>query len=465
MKAAVNRDELRLTVFGTGYLGVVHAAGMAAAGFRVLGVDADAGLVAQLNAGRPAIHEPGLTGLVGQGLATGRLTFTTSYERAAAFGDLHFICVGTPQRRDGSADLSQVSGCLDRLAPLLARPCLVVGKSTVPVGTARRLAARLARQAPAGEGAELAWNPEFLREGHAVADTTRPDRVVAGVSSGRAEDLLRRVYAGQIAAGVPFVVTDLATAELVKLAANAFLATKISFINGMAAICESAGADASVLARALGYDPRIGAGSMRPGLGFGGGCLPKDTRSLARQAGEDLAGLLRHVDAINRHRRERMVDLAAQLAGVSLAGARVGLLGLAFKPGTDDIRDSPAMEVAADLAGQGAEVTAYDPAATERARRVLPGLRYAGSMIDAAKDADVLLLLTDWPEFSAADPDELGGVVARKVIADGRHALDPVRWRAAGWRYGALGSYPTRGADGGMRPARAAMRVVERPSR
>jgi UDPglucose 6-dehydrogenase len=434
---------LRLTVLGTGYLGLAHAACLADAGFSVLGVDTDDELVAELNAGRPPIHEPLLAGLVRQGLTSGRLSFTTSYQRAAAFGDVHFVCVGTPERAGARLDLAQVESCAGRLAPLLERPCLVAGKSTVPVGTARRLRALLAARAPAGAAAELAWNPEFLRESHAVADTQRPDRIVAGVGSARAEALLRRVYAGQIAAGVPFIVTDVATAELVKLAANAFLAAKISFINGMAGICEAAGADSAVLARALGADPRIGTESMRPGLGYGGGCLPKDTRALARQAAalgnQPAADLLCAVDAINQRRRLRMVELAAELAGGSLDGACVGVLGLAFKAGTDDIRDSPAMAVTAAVARRGAIVAAYDPAATARAARSLPAVRYARTAADAARGADVLLVLTDWPEFATADPAELGAVVARRAVADGRRVLDPARWRAAGWRYQALG--------------------------
>jgi UDPglucose 6-dehydrogenase len=436
-------DEPRLTVLGTGYLGLAHAACLADAGFRVLGVDTDNELIAALSDGRPAIHEPELAGMVRRGLSSGRLAFTTSYRRAAVFGDVHFICVGTPPCADGSADVSQVEACLDRLAPLLGRPGLVVGKSTVPAGTARRLAERLAACSPAGTGAELAWNPEFLREGHAVADTQHPDRIVAGVSSGHAEAVLRRVYAGQIAAGVPFVVTDVTTAELVKLAANAFLATKISFINGVAGICEATGADAAVLAGALGYDRRIGEAGMRPGLGFGGGCLPKDASALARQAAAlgagEMAGLLHQVGAINAQRRRRMVELAASLAGGALAGAAVGVLGLAFKPGTDDIRDSPALAVAAAVAEGGAIVTAYDPAATGRARLAFPGLRYAASAAEAARGADVLLVLTDWPEFADLDPAEVGSLVARRGVADGRHVLDPARWRAAGWRYAALG--------------------------
>jgi UDPglucose 6-dehydrogenase len=451
----------RLTVFGTGYLGTVHAACMAEAGFRVLGVDADPARIDALRAGRPGIHEPGLGAMLRRGLAEGRLAFTTSYAEAAAFGDVHFVCVGTPERAGGAggAELSQLEACLEALAPLLRRPCLVVGKSTVPPGTAARLARE---RLPAV--AELAWNPEFLREGHAVADTLRPDRIVAGVQSRRAEAVLRRVYAGQLKAGVPFVVTDLATAELVKLAANAFLATKISFINAMAEICEVAGGDAALLATALGYDPRIGGTGLRPGIGFGGGCLPKDTRIFGQMADElgvtGAASLLRMVDVINRQQRERMVELAAELAGGSLAGARVGVLGLAFKPGTDDVRDSPAMAVAAAIADMGATVTAFDPAAMDRARAQCPQLRYARSPAAAARGADVLLLLTEWPQFTSADPAELAAVVAQRNVADGRHALDQSRWQAAGWRYRALGQGgmggwvipPCGGVTGGFPP-------------
>ena len=430
----------RLTVFGTGYLGTVHAACMAEAGLPVLGVDFDPARIEALQAGRPGIHEPGLTAMLRSGLASGRLAFTTSYRRAAAFGDVHFLCVGTPQRADGSAgaDLSQLEGCLHALAPLLRRPCLIVGKSTVPVGTAARMA---------GAGlpgcAGLAWNPEFLREGHAVADTLRPDRIVAGVQSRHAEEILRQVYARQITSGVPFVATDLATAELVKLAANSFLATKISFINAMAEICEATGADAATLARAVGYDPRIGDTGMRPGLGFGGGCLPKDIRAFADQADElgviPAAGLLRLVDVINQRRRNRVIELAAELAGGTVAGARVAVLGLAFKPGTDDVRDSPALAVAVALHELGAVVTAFDPAAMDRARAQCPALGYAPSAVEAARNAEVLLVLTEWPQFTAADPAEFGAVVAKCNVLDGRHALERTRWQSAGWRYRALG--------------------------
>jgi len=434
----------RITVLGTGYLGATHAACLAELGFDVLGLDTNEAQVATLAAGRLPFHEPELQKLLEAGLRSGRLRFSTSYEDAAAFGDVHFVCVGTPQRPDSdAADLSHLMTCIDALAPLLERPCLVVGKSTVPVGTSEIVAERLAQVAPAGAAAEVAWNPEFLREGHAVADTLRPDRIVVGVRSAGAEAVLREVYAGPLAAGVPFLVTDLPTAELVKTSANAFLATKVSFINAIAEVCEASGADIVPLAQALALDERIGGRFLVPGLGFGGGCLPKDIRAFAaatRDLGVDsVSTLLGEVDAINLRRRARMVDLALEMAGGSLEGRVVGVLGCSFKPNSDDIRDSPALDVAGTVHGLGARVTVYDPAALDRARQVHPELEYADSMLAAAADADVLLLLTEWPEFVEADPEVVGKVVARRNIADGRGALDGDRWRGAGWRYRALG--------------------------
>jgi UDPglucose 6-dehydrogenase len=433
-----------VTVLGAGYLGATHAACMAELGCEVLAVDIDAARISELAAGRLPFHEPGLEALIHRGLRSGRLRFTTSFQEAADFADVHFCCVGTPQQAGSTgADLSQLFGCIEALAPLLDRPCLVVGKSTTPVGTAARLAERLAGLAPAGSGAELAWNPEFLREGHAVADTLRPERLVAGVRSAGAEAILREVYAEPLAAGVPFVVTDFATAELVKVAANAFLATKISFINAMAEVCETAGGNVAQLAEALAYDHRIGGAGMRPGLGFGGGCLPKDIRAFMTRADEIGAGeallFLREVDTINIRQRSRMVDLAQDLAGGSVRGRKIGILGLAFKPDSDDIRDSPALGVATALHSLGARVTAYDPAAMDKVRRLHPELDYADSVLAAAADAEVLLLLTEWPEFAQADPEIIGKAVARRNIADGRLALDPALWRGAGWTYRALG--------------------------
>jgi UDPglucose 6-dehydrogenase len=434
----------RITVLGTGYLGATHAACMAELGFEVLGMDIDAEKVAALSRGEIPFFEPGLAEMVTKHLGTGRLRFTESYEEVADFGEVHFLCVGTPQRKgEYAADLRYVDGVVEGLAPLLRRECLVVGKSTVPVGTAARLASRLAMLAPAGKAAELAWNPEFLREGFAVEDTLRPDRIVAGVASDRAEATLRAVYAPLLEAGVPFLATDFATAELVKASANAFLATKISFINAMAEVCESAGADVTQLANALSYDDRIGGRFLRAGLGFGGGCLPKDIRAFMARAGElgadQALTFLREVDAINMRRRARMVDLARDQCGGSFLGQRVAVLGAAFKPNSDDIRDSPALNVAAQIQLQGADVTVYDPKAMDNARKAFPGLSYADSTMEACHAADLVLHLTEWREFRDLDPVALGEVVSRRHIVDGRNVLDPAAWRAAGWAYRALG--------------------------
>ncbi|WP_182879741.1 UDP-glucose dehydrogenase family protein [Microbispora sp. H10949] len=432
----------RLTVLGTGYLGATHAACMAELGFEVLGLDVDESKIERLRRGELPIHEPGLEEVLRRNLDSGRLRFTTSYEEVAKFGDVHFVCVGTPQKKgERAADVSYLDAVVESLAPHLDRECLVVGKSTVPVGTAERLAAKLVRLAPAGTQAELAWNPEFLREGFAVQDTLKPDRIVLGVASERAEKILRDVYAplGE----VPIVVTDFPTAELVKSAANAFLATKISFINAMAEVCEAAGGDVTQLSAALSYDDRIGGRYLNPGLGFGGGCLPKDIRAFTARADELGAGhalaFLREVDEINLRRRARMVGLAAEALGGSFDGRRVAVLGAAFKPDSDDIRDSPALYVAVKIAEQGGLVTLYDPAALANARAAHPHLGYAGSALEAASGAEAVLLLTEWREFVALDPEDLGAVVAARSIVDGRNALDAETWRGAGWDYRALG--------------------------
>ncbi|MFI7638621.1 UDP-glucose dehydrogenase family protein [Nonomuraea sp. NPDC049400] len=432
----------RLTVIGTGYLGITHAACMADLGFEVLGLDIDEDKIGRLNQGELPIHEPGLEPVLRRGLESGRLRFTTSYEEVAAFGDVHFICVGTPQKRgEYAADVTYVDSAVETLAPLLDRECLIVGKSTVPVGTAERLADKLSRLAPAGAQAELAWNPEFLREGFAVEDTLRPDRIVLGVRTERAEKVLREVY--EPLGEVPFVVTDLATSELVKTAANAFLATKISFINAMAEVCEAAHADVKQLSEALSYDDRIGGRYLSAGLGFGGGCLPKDIRAFMARAGElgadQALTFLREVDAINMRRRARMVDLARELAGGSFHGCTVGVLGAAFKPNSDDIRDSPALDVAVTIGHQGGQVTMYDPIALANARKAHPELNYGESAVEAVRGAHVVLLLTEWQEFVELDPEELGAVVATRRIVDGRNALNAETWRSAGWHYRALG--------------------------
>jgi UDPglucose 6-dehydrogenase len=435
----------RLTVIGTGYLGATHAICMALLGFDVLGVDVVQEKVDRLNAGEVPFFEPGLPECLAKALDSGRLRFTTDYAQAAAFGDVHFVCVGTPQQTGSpAADLSHVDAAVSALAVHLDRRTLVVGKSTVPVGTAARLTELVQRLAPAGTDVELAWNPEFLREGYAVEDTMRPDRLVFGVESDWAQQQLRAAFAPILEAGTPLVVTDLATAELVKVAANSFLATKISYINAMAEVCETVGGDVNALAEALAHDPRIGGRFLKPGLGFGGGCLPKDIRAFAHRAGElgvgQAVAFLREVDAINIRRRERTVDLVRELAGGDLTGKRIAALGAAFKPNSDDIRDAPALDVARRLHDAGASVRVYDPEALDNARRAHPDLDYASDTFEAAEDADVVVLLTEWTEFREIDPEVLGSRVARRAIVDGRHALDPHAYRSAGWVYRALGT-------------------------
>jgi UDPglucose 6-dehydrogenase len=439
-----NRHARRLVVIGTGYLGAVHAAAMALLGHDVLGLDVDEAKVAALANKQPPFYEPGFAELLQKVVDMGRLRFTTSYAEAAAFGDVHFLCVGTPQSPDSdAADLSYVESAVHDLGIHLTRPTLVVGKSTVPVGTASRLAQILRELAPAGDAVDLAWNPEFLREGYAVEDSLHPDRLVFGVTSPPAEQTLRSVFEPIIEAGTPVVVTDLPTAELVKVAANSFLATKISFINAMAEVCEATGADVRALASALSYDNRIGGRFLHPGLGFGGGCLPKDIRAFAHRAQElgvgQAVSFLREVEAINQRRRARMVDLTVELVGGDLRGLRVASFGAAFKPNSDDVRDAPALDVACAVRRLGATVTVYDPAAIQNARRAHPELLYADSALEAARGADAVMLLTEWAEFREIDPRVLGAVVQHRRIVDGRDALDRDVWRAAGWEVRALG--------------------------
>ena len=435
---------LRLSVIGTGYLGATHAACMAELGFEVMGFDVDEAKIAALRDGRVPFFEPGLPELLSKQVESGRLTFTTDIREVAAFADMHFICVGTPQKKDSNAaDMRYVHAAVESLAPLLDRECLVVGKSTVPSGTAAALAERIAELAPGGDAVELAWNPEFLREGFAVKDTLRPERLVIGVRSEKAEKMLREVYAPLTDLEIPLIVTDFATAELVKVAANSFLATKISFINAMAEICETTGADVTQLAEALALDSRIGGRFLHAGLGFGGGCLPKDIRAFMSRADElgagDAVAFLREVDAINLRRRARMVDLAREQCDGDFTGRKVGVLGAAFKPNSDDIRDSPALWVADVIRQAGAEVTLFDPEAMPNAKKLYPDLAYADSAVAACAGADVVLHLTEWSEFREMDPGVLSDVVAARRIVDGRNALDPAKWRDAGWSYRALG--------------------------
>ena len=438
--------SLTISVIGTGYLGVVHAACMADLGHTVIAVDIDVAKVASLTRGVPPMFEPGLEELLAKVLPTGRLRFTTDYAQVSD-ADVHFVCVGTPQRKgENAADTSYVFAAAQSLAPHLHAESLVVGKSTVPVGTAARLRDHLQAWAPEGVQVRLAWNPEFLREGFAIVDTVAPNRFVYGVdgpSAGADVALLDEVYAGPLASGTPRLVSDFPTAELVKVAANAFLATKISFINAMAEVCEVVGADVVQLADAIGHDDRIGRKFLNAGVGFGGGCLPKDIRAFMARASElgadEALAFLREIDAINLRRRSRMVDLAREQCGGTLLGKRVAVLGAAFKPDSDDIRDSPALDVAQASRLEGAVVAVYDPKAMAAARRGFPDLEYADTVEDACTDADVVLHLTEWKEFRRIDPAKLAAIVAHPIIIDGRNALDPALWRSAGWTYRALG--------------------------
>lgn len=436
--------SLRLTVIGTGYLGATHAACMADVGFDVLGVDVDASKVDRLNAGEVPFFEPGLPEVLRRALDSGRLRFTTSYAEAAEHGDVHFICVGTPQRNgSNAADMAYVDASIGSLAEHLTRPTLVVGKSTVPVGTAARLAERLRAESPAGSDVHLAWNPEFLREGFAVQDTIHPDRLVVGVTDPADADTLRQVYARQIADDTPFLVTDLPTAELVKVSANAFLATKISFINAMAEVCEITGADVTALADAIGMDARIGRRFLNAGIGFGGGCLPKDIRAFMARAGEIGADralmFLREVDDINLRRRTRAVEVARDLARGRFAGRRITVLGAAFKPDSDDVRDSPALDIANAIYTQGGDVRVHDPRALANAQARFPNLTYISDLNVALQGADVVLLLTEWQEYRDLDPVALRDIVATPTILDGRNVLPLQEWRNAGWTIAALG--------------------------
>ncbi|WP_067530910.1 UDP-glucose dehydrogenase family protein [Nocardia crassostreae] len=435
----------RISVIGTGYLGATHAACMAELGHEVLGVDVDPRKLAELEKGRVPFYEPGLEEILTAQVESGRLRFTDSYAEAAHFANVHFVTVATPQRRgEFAADLGQVDTVVEQLAPRITGPALIIGKSTVPVGTAARLGAR-AREL-ACDTVEVACNPEFLREGHAVADTLRPDRMVLGIDRdrpGRAEEVTRAVYGPLLDDGVPLLVTDLETAELVKTAANSFLATKISFINAMAELCEASGADVTVLADAIGLDPRIGRSFLNAGIGFGGGCLPKDIRAFMARAGElgadQALTFLREVDSINMRRRTRMVELTRDTVGGSLIGTRAAVLGAAFKPDSDDVRDSPALNIAGQLQLQGATVTVFDPKAMDNARALFPTLGYAHTMIEACDGADVVLVLTEWAQFRELAPAMLDDVVRRRRILDGRNCLDPSQWRGAGWDYRGVG--------------------------
>ncbi|MFM8383821.1 MAG: UDP-glucose dehydrogenase family protein, partial [Actinomycetota bacterium] len=424
---------MKLSVIGTGYLGATHAAAMASLGFDVIGVDIDPKKIELLKVGKVPFFEPDLEELLIAEVNSGRLKFTTDFSEARDC-DVHFICVGTPQQQGSlAADMKYVDAALDAIAPHAKTGSLIVGKSTVPVGTAERLSKRLREL---GSKAELAWNPEFLREGFAVEDTLRPNRLVVGVTSDSAEEILKRAYKPLLDNNVPWIRADLPTAELVKVAANSFLATKISFINAMAEICEAAGGDVTVLAKAIGYDPRIGSRFLQAGIGFGGGCLPKDIRAFMARS-EELGAkqsleFLREIDSINLRARQRMIDLVRLDLGADLKGKRIAVLGAAFKPDSDDVRDSPALDIAAQVAAAGADVFVFDPKASSNAKLRFPSLNYSNSVEECLSGAEIVLHLTEWKDFRALYPIKVKSLVARPNIIDGRNALDKAAWESAG---------------------------------
>ena len=431
---------LKLSVIGTGYLGATHAACMASLGFDVIGFDTEASKIELLSKGKVPFYEPGLEELLSEQIKSGRLTFTNNVADLAD-ADVHFICVGTPQIKNGNAaDLTYVNSALEAIAKLVKPGGLVVGKSTVPVGTATKLRNRLLELNPK---ADLAWNPEFLREGFAVEDTLRPNRLVVGVVNDGAEQILKEVYATNLKDKTPWVRADLPTAELVKVAANSFLATKISFINAMAEICEAAGGDVTVLAKAIGYDPRIGSRFLQAGIGFGGGCLPKDIRAFMARAEElgasQAVEFLKEIDAINLRARQRVIELVRKDLSDDLQGKKVAILGAAFKPDSDDVRDSPALDIAAQIQAAGAVVTVHDPKAIANAQKRFPALNFADDVNATLKDAEIVLHLTEWKIYREIDPVKVKSIVKNPIIIDGRNALDRDLWQSAGWKFRALG--------------------------
>jgi len=431
---------LKLSVIGTGYLGATHAACMASLGFEVIGFDIEASKIDLLSKGKVPFYEPELEELLSEQIKSGRLTFTNNIADLAE-ADVHFICVGTPQVKNGNAaDLTYVNSALESIAKFVKPGGLVVGKSTVPVGTATKLRNRLLELNPK---ADLAWNPEFLREGFAVEDTLRPNRLVVGVVNDSAEQILKEVYANNLKEKTPWVRADLPTSELVKVAANSFLATKISFINAMAEICEAAGGDVTVLAKAIGYDPRIGSRFLQAGIGFGGGCLPKDIRAFMARAEElgasQAVEFLKEIDAINLRARQRIIELVRKDLADDLRGKKVAILGAAFKPDSDDVRDSPALDIAAQIQAAGAVVTVHDPKAIANAQKRFPALNFADDVNATLKDSEIVLHLTEWKIYREIDPVKVKSIVKNPIVIDGRNALDRDLWQSAGWKFRALG--------------------------
>ena len=441
---------MKVSVIGLGYLGATHAVAMAQLGHEVIGIEADPARLTALQSGKLPFYEPGLDAALQAALASGKLRFAAGHSADTADCDVHFLAVGTPQLPgSNAADTSYLFSAIDALAPVLRPSSVIAGKSTVPVGTAAALTERLASKVDFAP--RLVWNPEFLREGTALEDSLRPDRIVVGVPAGdaAAAEVIRSVYepilsgaTGSVPGATPFLVMDVATSELVKVAANSFLATKISFINAMAEISEAAGADAVQLAEAIGMDERIGNKFLRTGIGFGGGCLPKDIRAFMARAEELGVGsavdFLADVDAVNLRRRDRVLSLARQELG-DLAGKRIFMLGAAFKPDSDDLRDSPALSIARTLAAAGASVTVHDPMSLDGVRRVAPELAVAEDLFDGFTDAELTVLGTEWREYRELDPVRAASLVRIKTVIDGRNALEPSRWQAAGWRLIALG--------------------------
>ncbi len=434
---------MKMSVIGTGYLGAVHAACMAQIGHEVVAYDTDASKIAQLSTGTSPFYEPGFDELLAEVLQTGRLRFTQSVQEAVSGASVHFVCVGTPQLAGSdAANIEYVDSAFRSVAANADCDGLIIGKSTVPVGTAARLAAEVAKTESAHR-LEVAWNPEFLREGKAIEDTLAPDRLVFGVTSEYAEKSLLQVYGTMIDTGTPYLTADLPTSELVKVAANAFLATKISFINAMAEVCEIVDADVVTLSRALGYDDRIGKRFLNAGLGFGGGCLPKDIRAFSARAGElgasDALRFLHEVDKINLRRREKAVAVARALVGGEFLGKSIAVLGAAFKPNSDDVRDSPALNVAAAMHLKGADVRVHDPKAISNAKARFPTLGYFDSAEDACRNADLIVLATEWDEYCSIDPVSFRSVVKVPRLLDTRNAIDREYWTGAGWQVYALG--------------------------